>query len=217
MIRAIVFDFDGLIVDSESALIRSYEDIHAAHDRPFDEAFYLRAVGQSDCAIDPWLSFGGGVDRAALEAERRARNRAREDDLLPLPGVVALLDAARAAGLHIALASNSDHDHCERHLDRIGLLDRFAFLACREDVQFPKPEPDLYELVLRHFGLRGCEAVALEDSCTGSLAAKRANMYCVVIPNPVTANHDFAHADRQVNSMREISIADLVTLHHQNG
>ena len=209
MIRALVFDFDGLILDTESALIRSYADVHAAHGVPFDEALFLRAVGHVDYSFDPWLAFGPAAVHADLEAERQLLKKGRLELLTPLPGVVALLDEARKAGLPIAIASNSEHAWVEPHLARLGLLDRFSFLACREDVPSPKPEPDLYKLVLNHLGLRAHEAVAFEDSHTGSLAAKRANLWCVAAPGPSTAHHDFGHVDLVVRSLAEVTLASL--------
>ncbi len=210
MIRALVFDFDGLILDTESALIRSYADIHAEHGLPFDEDLFLRSVGHASYAFDPWRSFTPTADRATLETQRRALNRVRDTELQVLPGVLALLDAAADAKVHISLASNSDHAHCERHLNRLGLLPRFEFLACRDDVTAPKPEPDLYRLVLNHFGLRGIEAIAFEDSYTGSLAAKRAGLWTVVAPNPSTSHHDFKHADLQLNSLADTTLPELI-------
>jgi len=210
MIRALVFDFDGLILDTESALIRAYADVHAAHGVPFDEAEFLRSVGHADYAFDPWHAFEKRADRVALETERRQRNRERDLSLAILLGVVALLEAARARRLQVGLASNSRHEHCEQHLGRLGLLDRFGFLACREDAASPKPEPDLYRLVLNHFGLRGAEAIAFEDSHTGSLAAKRAGLWVVAAPNSSTAHHDFAHADLRVASLADCPLPDLI-------
>lgn len=210
-IRALIFDFDGLMLDTESALIAAYADVHAAHGVAFDHALFLRSVGHADYAFDPWHAFEKRADRAALETERRTRNRERDLHLPILPGVVALLDAARAKSLRIGLASNSPHAHCERHLTRIKLLDRFEFLACREDVPLPKPAPDLYKLVLNRFGLRGHEAIAFEDSHTGSLAAKRANLWTVTAPNISTAHHDFAHADLQVASLADVTLDGLIT------
>ena len=96
------------------------------------------------------------------------------------------------------------HARCDRRPSR------FDFIACREDVPSPKPEPDLYKLVLNRFGLRGHEAIAFEDSHTGSLAAKRANLWAVVAPNESTAHHDFAHADLKVASLAEIDLAELM-------
>lgn len=209
MIRALVFDFDGLILDTESALIRAYADVHAAHGVAFDEALFLRSVGHADYAFDPWRNFARGIAREELEAERVQRNRRREGELLLLAGVAELLAAGQAAGLTLALASNSSHAHCERHLRRLGLLEQFAFLACREDVAAPKPEPDLYRHVLQQFGLRGHEAIAFEDSATGSIAAKRAGLWTVVAPNSVTARHDFRHADLRVNSLADVTLPGL--------
>jgi HAD superfamily hydrolase (TIGR01509 family) len=210
MIRALVFDFDGLILDTESALISAYADVHAAHGVPFDHDRFLHSVGHADYAFDPWHAFEKRADRAALEIERRQHNRERDLHLPVLPGVRELLDAARAQSLRVALASNSVHAHCERHLARIGLLDRFEFLACRDDVPLPKPDPSLYKLVLTQFGLRGHEAIAFEDSHTGSLAAKRALLWVVTAPNPSTAHHDFSHADLSVKSLADVTLAGLV-------
>jgi HAD superfamily hydrolase (TIGR01509 family) len=210
MIRGIILDFDGLILDTESALIDAYADVHAAHRVPFARALFLRSVGHADYAFDPWHAFEKRADRAALELERRTFNHARDLQLPILPGVVPLLDDARTHSLHVGLASNSGHAHCERHLARIGLLDRFEFLACREDVPLPKPAPDLYKLVLNRFGLRGHEAIAFEDSHTGSLAAKRANVWTVAAPNPSTAHHDFKHVDVKVASLADVKLENLL-------
>jgi beta-phosphoglucomutase-like phosphatase (HAD superfamily) len=121
-----------------------------------------------------------------------------------------VLDAALALQLRIGIATNSEHVWVEPHLERLGLRSYFEFLACREDVASPKPEPDLYRLVLNRFGLRGQEAIAFEDSHTGSLAAKRANLWCVAAPNPSTAHHDFAHADLRVASLAECTLSELM-------
>lgn len=210
MIRALIFDFDGLILDTESALIAAYADVHAAHGVAFEHERFLHSVGHADYAFDPWHAFEKRADRAALETERRTRNRERDLHLPVLPGVIALLDAARVQPLRVGLASNSPRPHCERHLTRIGLLDRFGFLACREDVPLPKPAPDLYQLVLNRFGLRGHEAIAFEDSHTGSLAAKRANLWTVAAPGVSTAHHDFSQADLRVASLADVKLDQLI-------
>ncbi|MBL9188136.1 MAG: HAD-IA family hydrolase [Opitutaceae bacterium] len=210
MIRSLIFDFDGLILDTETPLIDSYAEVHRAHRVAFDRTLFVRSVGHADYTFDPWHGFSPHADRAGLEAERKQW----KDELLLrqpiLPGVVALLDDARAHGLRIGLASNSDHGWVDAHLQRIGLFERFEFIACREDAPAPKPAPDLYQLVLGRFGLRGPEAIAFEDSHTGSLAAQRAGLFAVAVPNPSTAHHDFAHADLRVASLAEIDLAALM-------
>jgi HAD superfamily hydrolase (TIGR01509 family) len=210
MIRALIFDFDGLILDTETALIDAYGDVHGAHGVPFDKPLFTRSVGHADYAFDPWKGFGSAADKARLEAERRSFNTARNDLQPILPGVVDLIDEAGEAGLGIGLASNSSHAHVEGHLARLGLMGRFGFLACREDVLAPKPEPDLYRLVLSHFGIRGHEAIAFEDSHTGTLAAKRAGAWVVAVPNESTGHHDFGNADLRVASLAGCRLAELV-------
>jgi len=210
MIRALVFDFDGLIADTESSLIEAYADIHAQYGVPFEEDQFRRNVGHADYTFDPWHAFEKRADRAKLETERRKRNRERDQHLPPLPGVEPLLAAARAAGLRLAVASNSGHTHVEGHLRRLHLHDNFEFFACREDAASPKPEPDLYRLVLNHLGLIGHEAVAFEDSRTGSLAADRAGLWVVAVPNASTAHHDFSHADWRVGSLADIRLPELL-------
>ena len=127
-----------------------------------------------------------------------------------LPGIEAILSAARTANLKLGVASNSEHTWVDPHLQRIGLLHYFDFIACRSDVPSPKPEPDLYRLVLNRFGLRGHEAIAFEDSHTGSLAAKRANLWVVAVPNGSTAHQDFSHVDQQTMSLAEVSLEQLM-------
>jgi HAD superfamily hydrolase (TIGR01509 family) len=210
MIRALIFDFDGLILDTETALIDAYGDVFAAHGLPFDRPLFTRSVGHADYAFDPWKAFGPGADRELLEAERRRFNKARNHAQPILPGVVALIDQARGAGLKVGLASNSGHEHVEGHLARLGLLERFDFVACRGDAPSPKPEPDLYRLVLNHFGIRGHEAVAFEDSHTGTLAAKRAGLWVVAVPNVSTGHHDFGHADVRAPSLADCRLTELM-------
>jgi HAD superfamily hydrolase (TIGR01509 family) len=208
-LRALVFDFDGLILDTESSLIGAYADVHAAHGVPFDRALFLRNVGHADYSFDPWHAFEKRADRVALEAERRSQNLARDVDLPVLPGVAALLDGARDAGLRLGLASNSRHPHVEGHLRRLGLRDHFSLIACREDAAAPKPEPDLYRLVLNHLEVAGKDAVAFEDSNTGARAARRAGLWVVAVPNASSAHHDFTPAHVCLKSLAETNIADL--------
>ncbi len=210
MIRALIFDFDGLILDTESAIVAAYSDVHAAHGVAFDPAEILRTVGHHEFAFDPWNAFPQDADRNALETERAVRNRVHEIGLPILPGVVALLDAARERDLRIGLASNSSRGHCERHLGRLGLIERFHFLSCRGEAPSPKPEPDLSNRVLAHFGLRGFEVIAFEDSPAGSRAAKRAHCHVVVVPGPTTNHHDFEHADLKVASLAEVTLENLM-------
>ncbi len=211
MIHALVFDFDGLILDTEMALIESYEEVHAHHGVVFDRDLVLRTVGHAEHASDPWGAFGPEADRPALDAHRRRVNIERNHRLVPLPGVAELVTAAHAAGLRLGVASNSGHWHVDAHLSRLGLLGRFDFVACREDVATPKPEPEIYRLVLEKLGADPAATVAFEDSAIGLTAARRAGLRTVAVPNRATAHHAFHDADWQVSSLAEVTLAGLST------
>jgi HAD superfamily hydrolase (TIGR01509 family) len=210
MLRALIFDFDGLIVDTETALIESYAHVHATHGIAFDRQRFIHAVGHADYAFDAWSAFGRAAPRANLDQERHAVAIDLRRRQPVLPGVTDLIAAARARSFQIGLASNSDHAWVESHLAERGLLEHFDLIACREDVPSPKPEPDLYRHVLQSFGLRGHEAVAFEDSHTGTLAAKRAHVFVVSVPNASTAHHDFSITDLRVNSLAEVTLDQLI-------
>ena len=89
-------------------------------------------------------------------------------------------------------------------------MDYFQTIRCRDDVARGKPEPDVYQAVLDALGLEGREAIALEDSSAGSLAAKRAGLRCIAVPNDCTRRHDFSHADLQVASLADVSLRALI-------
>ena len=159
MIRALVFDFDGLIFDTETALINAFEIIHRRGGKSFSRQHFLEAVGRVGLHFDQWAAFGAGADRSALECELQDINRELLAKQSVLPGVAQHLHQARERGLHIGLASNSDHAHVEGHLARLGLLDHFDYLRCIEDVPAGKPAPDLYQAVIKKFGVN-CGSMA---------------------------------------------------------
>jgi HAD superfamily hydrolase (TIGR01509 family) len=210
MIRALVFDFDGLILDTETALIDALELVHRHAHKPFSRHLAHEAVGRASIHFDQWAAFGVEANRATLELELERINRELLATQSVLPGVTDYLSYARAHGLKIGLASNSGHAHVEGHLARLGLLDHFDYLRCIEDVPAGKPEPDLYRAVIEKFGVAGNEAIAFEDSEHGALAAKRAGLWCVAVPGPSSVNHDFAHADLILNSLAERSPPELM-------
>ncbi len=210
MIRALVFDFDGLIFDTETAIIDACELIHRRAEKTFSRQLAHEAVGRAALHYDQWAAFGAGADRAALDQEHR---RVTHELLLKqavLPGVKEYLLEGKKRGLKIGLASNSDHAHVEGHLARLGLLDQFDYLRCIEDVPAGKPEPHLYRAVVEKFGMTGREAIAFEDSEHGAHAAKRAGLWCVAVPGPSSANHDLAHADLILKSLADRPLSELL-------
>lgn len=210
MICALVFDFDGLIFDTETAIIDACELMHHRAGKTFSRELAHEAVGRAALHYDQWAAFGAGADRAALDLEHRRVTQELLAKQSVLPGIIDYLREGKNRGLKIGLASNSDHAHVEGHLARLGLLDRFDYLRCIEDVPAGKPEPHLYRAVIEKFGVAGNEAIAFEDSEHGATAAKRAGLWCVAVPGPSSVNHDLAHADLILKSLADRPLTELL-------
>ncbi len=209
MRRALIFDFDGLLVDTETVLIDAWVQMHKDDGLACDRGTLHYIVGHTGIEHDYWAAYAPEIDRRGLES--RYRDTARKLTLAapPLPGALALLKAARAANLKIGIASNSSHAHVEGHLEHRGMRGYFDFITCREDVAVGKPGPDVYLAALRGLGIEASEAVAFEDSVPGHVAAHRAGLRVVVAPNPSTAHFKFPHAHWQVASLTEVTLAEL--------
>jgi len=215
VLAGLVFDFDGLIVDTEWPEYRAVAECFEAHGLDYPPERWVHVIGSS-WDID-WVSqleadLGRPVDRAELLDRRRSRARELREPLHLLPGVRTLLDAAEAAGLALAVASSSPRDWVEPHLDRLGLLPKFALTRCRDDVAEAKPAPDLYLAACVGLGVDPSCTVALEDSANGVTAANAAGMRSVAVPNRLTRYLDLSHAHLVVDSMAELDLARLTTL-----
>ncbi|MDD2765139.1 MAG: HAD-IA family hydrolase [Opitutaceae bacterium] len=210
MIRALIFDFDGLILDTETPLIDAWAALHERAGLAYARADAHRLVGHIDVDFDPWTAFGPAADREALKTEHRRLSRELTARQPVLPGVSAYLQAARAQGLKLGLASNSSHEHIDRHLTRLGLRLLFDFACCREDVAAGKPAPDLYHRVIGRFAVAPHEAVAFEDSTAGVQAARAAGLWTVAVPNPSTHRHDFSAAHLVLSSLADLPLAGLL-------
>jgi HAD superfamily hydrolase (TIGR01509 family) len=207
MIRALVFDFDGLIFDTETPMIDAYGEVHRKRNVPFDRAKFIRSIGSVDPDFDPWKAFGPASPRSELEAERLRLNQELLGQQKVRPGVVDLIDEARQHGLPLAVASNSSREHVDGYLKYLDLHEKFEFICGRTDDTPPKPAPDLYLAVLKRLNLNGDEAVAFEDSATGITAARAAGLWCVAVPNESTREQDFAPAHLHLESLAGQTLA----------
>jgi len=212
-VKLIVFDFDGLILDTEAPVYDAWQEIYGEHGvtLPFEK--WAECIGTAD-AFDPCADLEATVGRALDAAALEARHRARTDALIAgqaiLPGVRDYVDAADRLGLALGVASSSGRRWVEGHLARLGLRERFQVIRCADDVPRVKPDPALYLAVLEATGVRSGEALALEDSPNGVLAAKRAGLTCVAVPNPLTAQLDLAAADFRLDSLAAVPLAELL-------
>jgi HAD superfamily hydrolase (TIGR01509 family) len=218
-IQAIVFDFDGLICDTEGAQVRAAGSVFADHGAqlPLNRWTHLIGTATDEHFWIPWLEEQVGlVDRAQVYADYQRRN-SLEVATLPLnDGVLTMLDSVAALSLPVAIASSSPKSWVVPLASRLGITNRFDTIVCREDAPQAKPAPDLYLEALQRLGVdsdRTSSAVAFEDSRNGSLAAKAAGMTCVAIPGALTKAQDFSHVDHVVESMTHVTLNDLSQLH----
>ena len=219
MIDAFVFDFDGLIVDTEWCEYISIAEQFERYGQSYAVEHFQQFVGTAwptgwtQELID---AVGDPLDSDELHVERRRRR----DELLfatgVLPGVVELLDLAGAHGMALAVASSSTRDWVETNLERLGLRHRFAAVLTREDVALAKPAPDLFAAAARALDVTAGKTIVFEDSFNGCTAAKAAGMICVVAPNRITAIQDFAHADLVVPTLAQLELETLRRLMASN-
>ena len=212
---AMVFDFDGLILDTEWPKFTAVSEAFADHgvELPMDD--WCEAVGRIEARHwTEWLEavIGRPVARDAVRARALTRSLGLVADEAARPGVTELLEAAAGRGIGLAVASSSPSDWVVPHLDRLGLLARFDVVVTRDDVAAIKPAPDLYLAAMAALDASASRSVAFEDSTHGCTSAVRAGLWCVVARNRLTATQDFSHADLVVSSLAEVDVAILMAL-----
>lgn len=217
--NAIVFDFDGLILDTESSAFHSTAEIFMDHGAELDLAEWQSFIGTFD--HPHWTDvlaerIGRPIETSVAMTKR---DRRKLDLLAPevvRPGVTTLLKAATAGGVPMAVASSSRAEWVVPHLERLGLEQYFSHVMTRTDVDCDprrtKPAPDIYQLAIDALHVDPSRSVAIEDSPNGVAAAKSAGMACVAIPGPITIGMDFAAADLVVASARELDGPTLAAL-----
>jgi len=213
LVKAFVFDFDGLILDTEEPVYRSWLEVYQAHgeELPYDR--WIEIVGSSTSAFDPRDYLEQRLGRSLTQEVLDGRIERRTAMVLAqpiLPGVAELASAARDSGLRVGVASSSSGQWVKGHLERLGILDRFDCVRSRDDVANVKPAPDLYLAVAACLGVDPAEAIAIEDSPNGIASAKAAGMSCVAVPNVITSGLDLSHADAVVATLEGMTPADLV-------
>ncbi len=214
MIQALIFDFDGLILDTEISAFQSWQEIYQEYrcELPLDK--WVACVGGGVELFDPcdYLEtlLNTSIARETLLRRRRLRHHEMLRSLGALPGVEEYILAAKQLNLKLAVASSSPREWVEGHLGRLDLLKYFDCLCCGDEVTHKKPHPELYITALSRLGVRANEAFALEDSPNGVQAARQAGLFCVAVPNVITSQLPLSHADLLLTSLTDMALADVI-------
>lgn len=202
-----IFDFDGLIVDTEMPRYIAWREEYERHGQSLTIRDWWIAIGTGPDVFDPAreLSELAGNKMTPDEIQKIVDARSYElmEDVKLLPGIEEFIKHADELGMPMAVASSSDADWVLGHLDRFGLLRYFQSVLTAENVQRVKPEPDLYLLALQNLNLNNGSVLAFEDSPNGIKAAKAAGLRCLAVPNVITREMDLQQADMIYGSFLE--------------
>ena len=211
--RAIVFDFDGLICDTEGPDLQSWTEVFAEHEVELPTDWWTALIGTADGQSPHELleQLAGSVDVASVRSRRTARFLELSDAAPLCDGVRQWLEDARSLGLSIGLATSAPSSWINRHLPRLGIDTYFDCIRTRDDVAVAKPAPDVYLSALYALGVEPDQAVAVEDSPNGARAAGAAGMKVVAVPNPLTASLPFDCHDVMLPRLADADLAQVLT------
>ena len=214
-INTLIFDFDGLIFDSETPDYESWRATYADFGLTLPLDVWQANIG-SEGLFNPYLHLekmlGRPIDRDAVYKRRKALDNELLAQQTILPGVEAYIQSAKALGLTIGIASSSPHDWVESNLDRLGIPhDTFAVIACRDDVDNrSKPDPAVYNFAVQALQANPARTLALEDSPNGVAAARAAGLWVTAVPNTMTRPLDFSHAHHVLDALTAVALPDLL-------
>lgn len=208
---AIIFDFDGTILDTEMAEFLAWNDIYNQFDISLERKLWEQRIGLfGENGFNPLSHLQtivkGTIDIFSLQQKRRCLLREYVLNLKPRSGVLELIKAAKEHNISIGIASSSPNKWVKDNLYQLGITEVFSTIKCADDVKSLKPDPELYLSALKDLGVSPKFAIAIEDSPPGVLSAKRAGMSCIGVPCELSRTLDFALADIVLDSLSEFSI-----------
>jgi len=214
-IRGLLFDFDGLLIDTETPSRLAYEELYRDHGHELPLEKWATLVGTIGAPFDPDAHLEELVGRPLDRKGMAERLRAREHELCDLedlrPGIEAYLAEAERRGLSTAIVSSSTREWIARHLERLERVDMWdAIVAADGNPERAKPQPTLYLEAIEALGLGPDEAIAFEDSVNGVRAAKAAGLVCIAVPNPITETFALDEADLLLRSFEELPLGELL-------
>jgi len=208
----VVLDFDGTILDTEEPVYRSWAELWDEHGQDLVLTEWQAVIGTTG-VFDPWTELQARVG-ADLDPSLLDRRRARRDVLLaahhPRPGILDWLADAERRGVPVGIASSSPAEWVGRHLDRLGLRDRFGCLVGCGGTVPVKPDPTSYRLACERLGAEPSRSVAVEDSPHGVTAAVAAGLFTVAVPHRLTAGLDLSAAHVVAESLADLPLDEAL-------
>ena len=210
-VRALLFDFDGVIVDTEVPTYESWREIYAEHGVDLALGDWLPVVGTGtsteagavfDAVAHLERLLGTTLDREEVVERRRRRKAELCDAAVLLPGVAGYLATARELGLRTGIVTRASSDWVRHHLGRVGLDHCWDAIVCADGAH-GVAKAVFYREGVAKLGVAPREGLAFEDSAHGALAAREAGLRCVAVPNSVTRGADFDDADLVLSSLAE--------------
>lgn len=214
MFRAVVFDFDGLILDTETPEMESWQEVFRHYGAEYPEWYWRFTLGRGAEQVekepyDILKEQCAPPDRDEVLAMRGSILARMLAELEVLPGVLDRIEEAKALGWKLGIASSSKHFWVDGHLQKLSIFDSFDWIVCSDDVARAKPFPDLYLRCCELLGVLPAETVAFEDSVNGAKAAKDAGLFVVAVPTHLTVREEL-EADRIVKSLADVRLSDLI-------
>jgi HAD superfamily hydrolase (TIGR01509 family) len=215
-IKGIIFDFDGLICDTETPEVRAWEALFTEYGFSFPFERYQETIGAIHNDDSPFVILedllGHPVDRREVkDSFLNFRNKLIAAEPMR-PGILNYLNEAKNEGLLIGLASSSPRSWIDHHISRFGIMDYFGCIKTLNDVSNTKPDPELYIKSLECMQLKPREVIALEDSPNGVTAANKAGIYVAVFPNEITRIFEFNNADLLIDSLEKMPLIELLRI-----
>ncbi|MBU0700205.1 HAD-IA family hydrolase [bacterium] len=208
MIKAVIFDMDGLMVDTETVYFIALQQIAQKRGKDFPMALKRAMIGkQGVISMDifkEYLVLNETAEDLLVEREDVYGGILNKTELVPLDGLPELLLLIDTMGIPAAIASSSAEQWIRLVINKLGISDRFKAIVSGDNVKNSKPYPDIYLLAAKRLGVLPQYCLALEDTPTGIEAAKRAGMICVAVPNHYSKGLDFSMADMVINSLEDV-------------
>ncbi len=207
-VSAVLFDFDGILVDTEWAIYQSWKNCFTHEGQELPLSIYTRCIGSDFATWSPKTYLeeltGKQFDWNMLDKLRQQEIVAELSEEGAMPGVIDLLDLLTAHQIPCAVVSSSSHHWVDDWLDKLHLTRYFDHVICRGDAPHIKPAPDLYLAAAHRFSLNPAHCLVIEDSLNGVISAHAASMPVWAVPNRVTNCLDFSQADRIWGSLAEV-------------